>query len=141
MNSGDPKRKAKHPATRSIASKTWAFVVGFGVVVGILSSLPSIQQEVKSWFRQINVDLAWYEVDAQGNRNIIPLNRVNIMIDENDLIRRRVNVPINLAVRNRNKEPLEIVSMEFTYDKSLDIRSEAKRKIPREPGELCSNMT
>jgi len=119
-----------------LAKRLWGFIVGLGVVIGILSGIPAIRQEVLGWFRHLDIDLAWYEKDEKGALRMVPLNDVRIVLTEDDILNHRVRLPIHLAVRNHTGEPIDIARLEITYYKSLDVRSEAKNKVAMEPGRI-----
>ncbi|CAG37071.1 hypothetical protein [Desulfotalea psychrophila] len=116
--------------------KVWLIIGGLALIAGLISSAFSVCQEINGWYKNLKIGIAWYKKDQKGDIFLVDTNNIEVTLNESDLFASRIRMPINLAIKNKNDEPLEIVKVELTYDKSLDIRSEAEQKVPIEPGKL-----
>lgn len=115
-------------------------LVGF-ILVGIATFI-TIMQGPSTWkaikdlvtsYTTINVSLRLYNI----NGNDIQLsgdNMLNIFVNRDNILNNEIQIPLRLAIRNKEEADLEVVRAEITYDKSLQIRSTAQKIIHEEPG-------
>lgn len=117
---------------KQISNKIWGIIIVAGILVAALDA----NDQLERWLFGMDIDMAWYSVDTDGGIEIVSLNNVEIVLSESDLLSGRINIPLNLALKNNTSEPLEIVRVELTYDKSLAIKSEAKKLVSTQAGKL-----
>jgi hypothetical protein len=73
------------------------------------------------------VDIAFYKTE-NGSLQIAKDGPV-IALTAQDLAQKKVEIPINLALRNRDGTTLEVLEVQISYNKDLEIRSGGKARI------------
>ena len=119
-------------AIRSFLKRHWgilsgafvaaATILGFFLDIGGLYS--SLQNKLMP-----KVELAFFEEDKDGHLEIISPNDVQLSITFEDVISNRISFPVNLAIRNNEDKPLDVVRIEIRYDNTFEVESSAKAKI------------
>jgi hypothetical protein len=74
------------------------------------------------------VALAWYQ-NVDGKLTIVDPEKVNHDLSVEDVFADRVRVPINLAIKNADGKPLEVVRVELSFGADLNIKPGGQPKI------------
>jgi hypothetical protein len=74
------------------------------------------------------IEICWYN-DEEGQLRLVRGGRVPVLIESSDLAKQQVRLPIRLALRNEEQQPLEIVRVELTYGAELEVNSAGRAKI------------
>jgi hypothetical protein len=75
--------------------------------------------------------LAWYQ-SLNGKLSIVDPQNVQHELSVDDVFKNRIRIPINLAIRNIDKVPLEVVRVELGYGRDMEVHSKGNAKI--DPG-------
>lgn len=78
-----------------------------------------------------NIQIVSYEI-KDGKVNLINPENATVDITPDDILKQKVQIPLNIAVRNIGKQQLDLVRIEFAYDNNLDVISAGKVKIDPE---------
>jgi hypothetical protein len=93
-------------------------------ILGIVSPLPTQTPP--------SIELMYYEKTKSGLK-LVDSNEIEISLEPEDIINQRVQFPLQIAVRNRDKVPLKVVRVELSYPKELNVISTGNAKIdPKE---------
>ncbi len=85
--------------------------------------------------KPLDVDIVWYEM-KDGRPQLLADNTVYVTIDDHGFKERAMSMPVNLAVRNRTGEMLEVVSVQITYPNWAKVQSQGKGKIDPNGGSI-----
>ncbi len=98
----------------------FAFSIGIGVSLNWFFPNPARSKP--------QIEVAWYSNSEDGPVIADPQN-IELQCDIEDLLQRKLRIPIQFAVRNQDPEPMKVVRIEIRYPKGLEVSSEAKAKI------------
>ena len=79
-----------------------------------------------------NVEIAWYNFE-DGRIRLSDPRAVPAELGVDDVAANRIRIPVRLAVRNNDNDPLSVTRIELSYSKNLAVISSGKAKI--QPGE------
>jgi hypothetical protein len=107
----------------------WGAVTALGMIAALLLDLPDLWQKWKERW-PAKVELALYDYDNSGRLKLIDTNQISLPVGIEEVRRQALPIPIRLAVRNREKSPLEVVRVELKYDGNFTVQSNAAKRIP-----------
>jgi Rho termination factor, N-terminal domain len=119
----DMKQQGDLHSPRWTIAKWGLFASGVALIFLINHYYPNIKS------LQPKYRLAWYQ-ETNGRLSLVDPSKINRTLTADDIYSNRLHVPINLAIRNEDKVPLEVVRVELTYPKKLgEVRSAGKARI------------
>jgi hypothetical protein len=95
------------------------------LILGVVFYLYPLPQAPKA---PPELQLAWYQQTPSGLRLLDPAD-VTVEVGVDEMLANRIKVPINLAVSNRDNEPLRVVRVELSYPRDIEVVSEGKARI------------
>ena len=98
--------------------------------------IPAIYWGIRSTFpdpvvTSPHIELAWYE-EGSKPPTLVPLSKAIIRPTSRDVVSGQIEVPINIAINNRDKQPLRVVRVEMNYPKDIDVQSKGNPKLDRD---------
>lgn len=121
--------------------KWFYYLIGFIATVIAIMQGPSAYDSIVKYFRSnypADISIRMYNID-RGQILLSESNNLTLHITEDNILRGEIEIPIRLAIRNKEQADLEIVRAEITYDQSLKIKSGAQKIIPEKPGLIIYN--
>jgi hypothetical protein len=111
--------------------KNWKELVSLStiiLVVGFLSDSLGLFDKIRSWTKP-NVELVYFVYDLKGYPIVNDSDYINIDLTNEIIESQIIEIPINLAFRNRGNERLEFVKLEIRYGRDLTVISNGTQKI------------
>jgi hypothetical protein len=105
----------------------WAFFI---VVAGLLSFWLDAHEAISDWFRSKPpaAEIMYFKKE-NANYSLVDPTNVVLWPTRTELDKNYLAVPINLAVRNQDKDRLEATRVEITYPKGLRVVPAGRPKI------------
>ncbi|TNV75095.1 hypothetical protein FGO68_gene14627 [Halteria grandinella] len=78
--------------------------------------------------KPLDVDIKWYEL-KDGRPQLLTDGSIRVVIDDQGFKARKLKLPVNIAVRNRTGEVLEVASVQISYPSWSNVESQGKGQI------------
>jgi len=117
------------PWTRRLFSRWglfWTLFSGAVVLLTFYLGIVDLRDKLHRR-RSPNIEIRFY--DKSGNKLSLAEEGPTVLVDEKSIQQNAIEIPLNLAVRNREDQPLEIVKLDLEYPSDLDLHSGGRAKI------------
>ena len=104
-------------------------IVAALVVTGSLVGIIFLVVEEHTRTAPPNVEVAFFKVSEDGSLRLVDSQGVEIEVTMEDLLDGVVRIHINLAVKNTDRQTLEVTRVELTYEEGLEVQSAGRAKI------------
>jgi len=111
--------------------RLWAVFCVVVLLLGFFSNVGGFYSDIQRR-REPRVDISYFVTDSNHAIRIVDPLEVKIEVGLEELSSGRIPFPINLAVRNEDSEPLDLVRVELTYDRELIVKPGGRAKIDPE---------
>jgi hypothetical protein len=111
----------------------WTLFSGAAVLLAFYLDIGGLRDRLRHR-RVPNVEVKFY--DRVGDKLALADKGPIVRLDEKSFRQKEIEVPLFLAFRNREEEPLEIVKLDLEYPHGLTLRSEGRAKIDPEGDRL-----
>lgn len=135
MSQNRNKKRGKIKSPQNLFSKKRIALIG--TILGVIATLVGFFSDIGGFYsqlmkkRKLEVAIAYFENQNTKLRLISP-DSVMIKVKLEDYINQRIPFPLNLALRNKDNDPLEVVRVELSYKNTMRVESNGRAKIDPE---------